>query len=198
MYSPIAQSPFLLVLLPLIVGIVLQYFGCDMRWSIIAALLGSAIVLLSFWVKREKQFSLRWLFAVGAALLFVAVGGMSTYTKQKTLEHTLSDSIQTYVGYVTDTPQDKPNSVAHRIYIPEESINVVCYLQKDSLRVPLCVGAEIAFQTQLQAFRNAGNPNEFDYEQYMYNQGFVASAYLSSYSWIETGGVNTSLKIFAL
>ena len=198
MYSPIAQTPFLLVLLPLIVGIVLQYFGSDIRWSIVAALLGSAIVLLSFGTKWAKQFSQRWLFTVGAVLLFVAVGGMATYTKQQSLDYTLSDSIQTYVGYVTDTPQEKPNSVAHKIYIPKEDINVVCYLQKDSLRTPLPVGTEIAFQVQLQTFRNAGNPNEFDYERYMYNQGFVASAYLSNYSWMETGETNTSLKIVAL
>ncbi len=102
------------------------------------------------------------------------------------------------MGYVTDTPQEKPNSVAHKIYIPKEGINVVCYLQKDSLRTPLPVGTEIAFQAQLQTFRNAGNPNEFDYERYMYNQGFVASAYLSNYSWIATGETNTSLKIVAL
>lgn len=198
MYSPISKTPFLLLLVPLIQGIILQYFGCDIRWSIVAALLGSAIILFSFLLKKERGFSLRWSFVVGVFFLFSCFGGMSTYMKQKSLEYVVSDSVRTYIGYVTDSPQEKPNSIAYKIHLKNESVNIVCYLQNDSLHKPLSVGTEIAFQTQLQEFRNAGNPNEFDYVKYMYNQGFVATTYLSNYSWMVTGNAVNSLKIYAL
>lgn len=198
MNNPISKTPFLFLLIPLVLGIVVQYYGVNIIWSIIVALLGSSIILFSFFIKREKQYRFRWIFGIGTFLLFIAFGGGTTYFKQQSLEYTLSDSIQTYVGYVTETPQEKPRSVAHKIYLENEDINVVCYLQKDSTMLPLEVGDEIIFLSQLQGFKNAGNPDDFDYERYMYNQGFVASTYLTSASWIKTGESHNSLKIFAL
>lgn len=199
MNNPISKTPFVFVLIPLVVGIVLQYYTeVDIIWSIIVALLGSTIMLSSFLQKQDRSYKLRWLFGIGVLILFASFGGVSTFLKQQSLDYTLSDSIQTYIGYVTDSPQEKPRSVAYNLYLEDQKINIVCYLQKDSTRNAPEIGDEIAFLSRLQNFKNAGNPNEFAYDKYMYNQGFVGSTYLTSASWISTGHSHQSLKIFAL
>lgn len=155
-------------------------------------------MLLSFWRKRFKEFSFRWIFGIATIFLLLGIGTARVYVKQDALNFTLPDSTEFYIGYVTEMPQEKPRSVAHKIHLVKENVDVVCYLAKDSLRLPLEVGDEIAFLTQLQPFKNMGNPDDFDYEQYMYNQGFVASSYLSSASWLKTGNHHSSLRIVAL
>lgn len=198
MNSPISKTPFLFLLIPLVFGILVQYYGCNIVWSIIVACLGSSIILFSYLNPKGSTYSLRWLFGSGVVLFFIGLGGVSTYVKQQSLDYVLVDSTQTYIGYVTETPQTKPRSVAYKVQLTTENVNVVCYLAKDSAVASLGVGDELIFISRLQAFKNAGNPNEFEYDKYMYNQGFVASAYLSSSSWIRTGKTHHSLKIFAL
>lgn len=196
--NPLSKTPFLFLLLALVVGIFLQYYGQNIIWSAIAFLLGITIVLFSFLIKTQLQYRFRWLFGVGIFLLFIVVGASRTYTKQESLNYPLTDSLQTYIGYVTDTPQDKPRSVACEVYVIQEDINIVCYLQKDSVQQYPKVGEEIIFAGKLQAFKNRGNPNDFDYEKYMYNKGFIASVYLPTSFWILTGEENGSLRIHAL
>lgn len=198
MHNPISRTPFLFLLIPLILGILLQYYGLNRLWSIIAVFLGSAIVLLSFFIKKRQEYNLRWIFGVGVFFLFVAFGGATTYSKQQSLEYVFSDGVETYIGYVAETPQYKPRSIAYKIHLEKEDVNVVCYFEKDTTQLPLGVGNELVFMAQLQPFKNAGNPDDFDYERYMYNQGFVANVYLTNNSWIATGKSKSSLKILAL
>lgn len=196
--NPLSKTPFLFLLTALVAGILLQYYGCNILWCAIVFPVGGTIVLFSYLVKREKQYSLRWLFGLGVFFLFVAVGAFRTYQKQESLNFSLDDSVQTYVGYVTDTPQDKPQSVACKIHLKRENANVVCYLQKDSAKKPPEVGDEIIFYANLQSFKNRGNPDDFDYQKYMYNSGFVGSAYLPTASWRQTGKQDRSLFTRAL
>lgn len=193
-----SKTPFLYLLIPLVGGILLQYYNQNIIWSIIFSLVGGLIILFSFFEKKFHSYQYRWVFGLGILFVFLAIGGFKTGLKQNQMEYALSDSIQLYVGYITETPQDKPRSVAHEVYLPDEDIKVICYLAKDSLLLPLYVGDEIAFMGKLQAFKNMGNPDDFDYERYMYNQGFVASTYLYSASWIRTGNKHQSLSTIAL
>lgn len=196
--SPLSKTPFLFPLIALISGIILQYYGQNIIWSIITLFLGGVIMLLSHQIKYENQFSYRWLFGVGIFFSFIAVGGFRTSLKQETLKYELSDSLRTYVGFVINTPQNKPRSIACKVYVEKEDVNIVCYLQKDSIKSYPKVGDQIIFVGQLQSFKNRGNPNDFDYQKYMYNQGFVASVFLNSNSWQLTGDQSKSLFIKAL
>ena len=114
---PLSKTPFLFPLLALITGILVQYYGQNIIWSIIALLVGGVIILLSYLLKLEKQFTYRWAFGLGVFFSFLAVGGFRTSLKQESLTYKLSDTYQTYVGYVIDTPQEKPHSLACKVHI---------------------------------------------------------------------------------
>lgn len=156
-------------------------------------------MLSSFLISEKKQFRWRWLFGVGVCLFVMGAGIVSTSFRQEQSEYTFSDEIQVYQGIVAETPQEKPRSVAYKVYLPEEDKRIVCYFQIDSSQEEkLQPGDEFLFRAQIQPFKNMGNPDDFDYVRYMYDQGFAGSSYLTKQSWQRTGKVVTSLKTDAL
>lgn len=156
-------------------------------------------MLLSYFVPKDRQFSLRWLFGLGVVLATVGIGSFSTAHRQHLSEYTFSGTRNLYRGIVTDSPREKAKTVAYRVFLPDEDKQVVCYFQRDSLISDrLNPGDEFLFYGEIQPFRNMGNPDDFDYVRYMYNQNFVGSVYISSDAYKRTGEVSSNLKDQAL
>lgn len=199
MRNPLSKIPFLFLLLSLIVGILFQYYFKNEYISIVFFLSGTMAMLLSYFVPKDRQFSLRWLFGLGVVLATVGIGSFSTAHRQHLSEYTFSGTRNLYRGIVTDSPQEKAKTVAYRVFLPDEDKQVVCYFQRDSLISDrLNPGDEFLFYGEIQPFRNMGNPDDFDYVRYMYNQNFVGSVYISSDAYKRTGGVSSNLKYQAL
>lgn len=156
-------------------------------------------MLLSYLVSKDRQFSLRWLFGLGVVLATVGIGALSTAYRQHLSEYTFSGTRNLYIGIVTDSSQEKAKTVAYRVFLPDEDKQVVCYFQRDSLiSERLNPGDEFLFYGEIQPFRNMGNPDDFDYVRYMYNQNIVGSVYISSDAYKRTGEVSSNLKYQAL
>ena len=199
MRNPLSKLPFLFLLIPLIAGILLQYFFRLQYISIALLLAGTTAMLISYLIPKDKQFSWRWFFGAGAILCVSGIGILTTSFRQDLSEYTFTGEAEIYLGVVTDTPQEKPRSSAYRVFLPQEDKQIVCYFQRDSLnKEKLLPGDEFLFQAKVQPFRNMGNPDDFDYVRYMYNQGFSGSTYVSGDSWKATGKVSSSVKYQAL
>lgn len=199
MRNPLSKIPFLFLLLSLIVGILFQYYFKNEYISIVFFLSGTMAMLLSYLVPKDRRFSLRWLFGLGVVLATVGIGSFSTAHRQHLSEYTFSGTRNLYRGIVTDSPQEKAKTVAYRVFLPDEDKQVVCYFQRDSLiSERLNPGDEFLFYGEVQPFRNMGNPDDFDYVRYMYNQNFVGSVYISSDVYKRTGEVSSNLKYQAL
>lgn len=199
MYNPLSKIPFLFLLIPLIAGILFQYYLKKEYLSIVFFLIGISAMLLSYFVPKDRQFSLRWLFGFGVIFVITGIGISATAYRQHLSAFSYSDEAGIYKGIVTDSPQEKPKTTAYRVYLPKEDRQIVCYFQRDSLEASrLQPGDEFLFNGKIQPFRNMGNPDDFDYVRYMYNQGFVGSVYVSSDSYKVTGKVSSSFKYQAL
>lgn len=199
MRNPLSKLPFLFLLIPLIAGILLQYFFNLQYISIALLLTGTITMLISYLIPKDKQFSWRWLFGAGAIICVSGIGIVATSFRQDRSDYIFTDEAKIYLGVVTDTPQEKPRSIAYRVFLPQEDKQIVCYFQRDSLhKDKLLPGDEFLFQAKIQPFRNMGNPDDFDYVRYMYNQGFSGSAYVSTDLWKATGKISSSLKYKAL
>lgn len=199
MRNPLSKIPFLFLLLSLIVGILFQYYFKNEYISIVFFLSGTMAMLLSYLVPKDRQFSLRWLFGLGVVLATVGIGSFSTAHRQYLSECTFSGTRNLYRGIVTDSPQEKAKTVAYRVFLPDEDKQVVCYFQRDSLISDrLNPGDEFLFYGEIQPFRNMGNPDDFDYVRYMYNQNFVGSVYVSSDAYKRIGEVSSNFKYQAL
>lgn len=156
-------------------------------------------MLFSFSIPENQQFRLRWIFGFGSILFLMGIGVVSTTFMQERSTFQFSDKAEIYIGVVTDTPQEKPKTIAYRVHLEKENKDIVCYIQRDSLIVErLQPGDEFVFYGKIQPFKNMGNPDDFGYVRYMYNQGFVGSLYLNNHSWKSTGNISSSLKSKAL
>jgi len=197
MQNPLAKTPFLLLLIPLIIGILLQYYLEIINWSIAFFFAGIIVMLCSYFLPVNKNYPLRWLFGSGLFFLLIGVGMVSTSFCQDKSEFAFDNENNLYRGIVIDIPQEKPRSVAYRVYLPDIDKQMVCYFQPDSMRSELKPGDEFIFDAVIQPFRNSGNPDDFDYVRYMYNKGYVGSAYVSAHSWMATRNLSASVKIQA-
>ncbi|NDV93319.1 ComEC family competence protein [Dysgonomonas sp. 521] len=199
MRNPLSKIPFLFLLIPLIAGILFQYYLKIEYLSIVFFLIGILVMLLSYFVPKDRQFSLRWLFGFGVIFAITGIGISATAYRQQLSEFAYPDDARIYKGIVTDSPQEKPKTTAYRVCLPKEDRQIVCYFQRDSLEASrLQPGDEFLFYGKIQPFRNMGNPDDFDYVRYMYNQNFVGSVYVPSDSYKVTGEVSSSFNCQAL
>lgn len=196
MKNPLTKTPFLFFLIPLIVGILLQYYFKIEYMSIAFSLIGVIAMLFSYLVVEKQQFRWRWLFGAGLMLFLISVGIVSTSFSQQRSDFTFSNNVEVYEAVVADTPQKKPRSTAYKVYLPAQNKQVICYFQKGESDSPeMHPGDVFLFQGRIQPFRNMG---DFDYARYMYNQGIAGSVYVSSQSWHVEDRTVFSLQYFAL
>lgn len=199
MKNPFSKVPFLFLLIPLVIGILFQYYIESQYIGVALFLIGGVTMLFSYLLPERIQFSWRWLFGAGVFSAVIGIGVVSTSFCQMQSEFTFPDEAKSYRAVVTNTPQEKPRTTAYKAYLPQEDKQIVCYFQKDSLLVSsLQPGDEFIFYGKVQPFRNLGNSDDFDYVRYMYNQGFAGSSYIESQKWKKTGEVSLSLKYQAL
>lgn len=197
MKNPFSKTPFLFLSIPLLLGILLQYYLIlDIKWSISISLLGVVLILLSFIPRFNFIFKWRWLFGAGVFIFLLAIGGISTQYQQSQMRFDYDAQEFAYRGIIVDLPQVKKKSIAYNVYLPDQDKTIICYFsQSDSLAANLLPSNEFLFSSPIQAFSNFGN---FDYARYMYNRGFVGSSYIPSHQWLYTNKDKQSLQTLAL
>ncbi|NDW17697.1 ComEC family competence protein [Dysgonomonas sp. 216] len=192
------KTPFLRFLIPLIVGILIQYYlYVPTSIGFILLFAGLAIMLVSFFINPQKQFGLRWLFGAGLfSCLFAFAVFLTTHSQQKAT-FSFPDNKESYQGLIINSPQTKENSIMCEVKLDNRK-KVICYLQPGIRSRQLQVGENIMFFGKIEPFKNFGDPDEFDYAHYMYNKGFSGSVFLYSSNWETTEGKSFSPSTIAL
>lgn len=194
----ISKIPFFRLLLPAIGAIAFSAHVAEIPFPAIICVVGAVVVGLSFLISEKRQFSYRWLFGAGISLFIFGLFGMLYQFRSAQTDFIFPEQPITCIGVVTDIPQEKARSFACNLKTthPVEK-NIVVYLQKDDQAAQLQPGNEIVFSAKVQPFKNFGNPDDFDYAQFMRNKGFSGSAYLSATNWKTTGRTELSLHVIA-
>lgn len=193
----ITKAPFFRLLLPLLLGIVIQYYCHIGKWSIIPIALGLGIILLSYFVPKSKILGHQFRFGYGVCFILLGVGVISTMLRQQMSAFTFPDVSETYTATVVDIPQEKPSSYAYRVKLKNCNKQIVCYFSKEDNLEDLKVGDTFTFFSQIQAFKSRGNPGEFDYARYMYNKGYSGMTFVRSDRWQKEQVSNSDLFIKA-
>ncbi|MDD2244032.1 MAG: ComEC/Rec2 family competence protein [Dysgonamonadaceae bacterium] len=191
------KLPFIWFLLPALVAIFFCSLISPIHYFWIVGLIGILLICISFFVKRQFEFELRWIFGAGSFLFIFFLFCLSFQYRENNSTCTFSNNEDLYLGYVIDIPEQKSKTIAcnFRLIYPEEK-KVVLYLEKDSSAYSLSPGTEFLFKAKMQPLKNFGNPDDFDYVSYMKNQGFSASVYVPFNKWIATGKtVNTIVTL---
>ncbi|MBK8609730.1 MAG: ComEC/Rec2 family competence protein [Chitinophagaceae bacterium] len=192
------QAPFIRLLLPLVAGILLQWYFQISATAIVFSLVSFGLAFILFLLlPMALRYKLKPLQGVFIQLIFISLGMLLTW--QKDVRHQAgwygnryTDS--SYLAVQIDEPpveKAKSFKVACRVRsIIENGKSVDCkgklllYFNKDSARKIPQYGDRILIHKNLQPIKNSGNPAAFDYQQYAAFQGFFRQVFLTENDWV--------------
>lgn len=192
------EAPFTRLLLPLIAGIILQWYLQFSLDIIIASFIFCCVVYFIFrQLPIALRFKLQVLQGFMIQLLIVATGCWLTW--QKDLRHHSS----WYGNYYTDSSYllvriDEPLVEKNKTYKADGLVEavvqdgktiategkVILYFSKDSSETTLKYGDRVLIHGNLREIKNSGNPGAFNYQRYAAFQGVFHNAFLKDKDWI--------------
>lgn len=199
------SSPFVRLLLPVIAGILIQYYLSLELSIIIVALISFSIVLLLFrFLPLSLRFKLQGLQGMAMVLLIIASATLFTYiNNDKNLSSWYGNQYNkdSYLIVKINEPiQEKTRSykaeaivdqiiTGDRVYA--SSGKLLLYFEKDSgQQIPLQYGSRIIFKKTLQEITNSGNPGAFNYKRYSAFQHIFHQVFLKKNDWTTLSGID--------
>lgn len=188
--------PFVRILLPLLLGILLGAW-MDKPLTIVWVGLLVFIAPLFYFANQRGNIRERWLFG---ALLTCALIGFGYWRASSHSElhrdthfsqRTAGDAVQ-LVGLIADLPVVKERSVqvelrteylSARDSFQSATGNVLLYFTKDSNSLSLNSGDRLIVQASPELSEPPGNPEAFDYRRYLHFQNIHYKAYVSTTGW---------------
>ena len=174
MNSLIGRTPFLRLLIPVIIGIVASAFlPFESAYWLPISLTGLAAMLLSLFVQKEKRYKARWLFGAGFSLFLCAFASLLYQEAEKDAAYDFPESEAYFIGTILDIPEVKPRSMACHIETTYPiKKRVLLYLELSNEARQLAPGDELVFRARMRPFQNMGNPDDFDYVRFMQIKDF--------------------------
>jgi competence protein ComEC len=186
------KAPFIRLLLPMIAGIIGQWYLQFSMVFIVIAIGCFAALALAFNLLPEKiRFSINWINGISLHLLIIAAAALITHqkdirSKPAWFGHIYHDSDYLVVR-INEPLTEKAKSykaegiietVIHHDTSTKVSGKLLLYFSKDSVLPTLGYGDKILLRKNLQSIKNSGNPGGFNYERYAAFQQYFHNAYL--------------------
>src|SRR5665647_3052111 len=200
------KAPFIRLLLPLVAGILLQwYLQIPLAICMVGTISFFIAYLLFLLFPIAVRFKLQSLQAIILNLLLVSIGLLITW--QKDLRHTSTWFGQYYqdsdylVVRIDEPLVEKVKSYKADGYVEAVIHNdsvifckgkVLMYFSKDSLQPPLHYGDKILINKNLQRIKNSGNPGAFNYERYAAFQSTFHNVFLKEKDWVKLDDKNVN------
>lgn len=216
------QIPCLRLLLPLIVGILLQYhFNLSINLLLVVSIISLIFIVAIVFISTYLKFKLRWVQGVFLTLLFIGVGGCLSYAKNisnrttwvgnyfiqnepllVTLQENLAIKQKSYKALATVEAVYKNNNW--------QSVegDVLLYFRKDSTIPPIQYGSQILIKNNVVSIVNSGNPGGFNYARFcsfqqIHFQGFLKDQDFSiltstKTNWFIESLINIRTKVLSI
>lgn len=199
------QAPFLRLLLPLIAGILLQYYIQPPVFVAWAVLSFAVTAILLFNLRPSFiQFKFSWFNGVMMFLLFISLGTIVGFYKNIT-HHTewYGHHVHEKSGiFVTiEEPLSEREKSYRALAAAEQVVNndsiirvkgsLLLYFPKDSANLPV-YGSRLFITKHLQRITSSGNPGAFDYQQYAALQNLYHQVFLKKGEYFLLPGRKTS------
>ncbi len=200
------QMPFVRLIIPLIAGIILQWYLQFSLSSLIVIAVVVCVPLLAFsFLSPSLKFSLQWLQGTALSLFIAATGCLITYEKDIShhkdwVGNHYQDSVPV-LATLQEPLVEKAKSYKAEATVEAIQLNghwqkvtgkILIYFNKDSIIPPLKYGSQVLFLKPLQLIKNSGNPGSFDYKRYNAFQDIYHQVFLKEdeYSITNTTNVN--------
>ena len=205
------KTPFLRFIIPLIAGIILQwYFQLPLGFGIIVFTTAFVPLLLFFQLNYYRKFRYRWVQGVLMHLVITALGMVLIFVNDIrnnknwfAKQYRPADKL---IVTLNEQPVSKKNSYKAEAAVTsiirndtffKTNGNIIIYFKKDSIINQYRPGMQLIFRRVLQEIKNNGNPAAFDYREYALFKGTTHQVYLTSKDYEVLAGKNISgLKNF--
>jgi len=198
--------PFLRILIPLIAGILVQfYLQPPVYWIYIIAGTGILMLLSPLLLDVATLYSIRWMPGIGLTFLFFALGGFLTIHRNTANDNSWIGKHYQPASQVIVTIQEPvvEKTRSYKALAKIESVlsdnettavkgDMLIYFQKDSIKPSLYYGSQILITKPLQPIANSGNPGGFDYKRYCAFQGIYYQAFLKPGDYIVLHSTKTN------
>jgi competence protein ComEC len=194
-FNPYGNTPFVRFFIPLALGILLfNFFPSPVSlFGYITLTLFIVLLLFHFIIKAYFKPFLMWVWGILLTVSLCIFGYVLSSMQYPLYHHTFSDFPKSLiVAQVQTTPEIKTSVVklsvsmkavkANNKWISTRE-NCLLYIPKDSHAVNIQVGDDMVFFSKPQEPKNNGNPDEFDYKQFLAYHHFSYTAYAKAYQW---------------
>ncbi len=209
---PIQKAPFVKILIPFVIGIICRYkIEIPFLW-IIPAILGGVFLFLFYLNKRGKDaiahFQIRHCFGIGLCFVWLLVGMLVVDVHNSRSIIAISNSQTPYLQIqLVSEHRHKNNHIlfdAVLLYgIKDDSCRnlqkqkILLYFTQNPRVQKLLRDDVLLIKNNLIPIKSAGNPDEFDYAEYMKMRHINYMQFLSD-EWVLLGRCNKfSIKSFA-
>jgi competence protein ComEC len=204
LFDDIKQHPIFRILVPFVLGIVIALWikpviDNFLVWMSIIVYVLMLFIVFSF---TAKQYRINWIFGLFVHLGFFWMGFLLTSQYMGGVNNSsLENAEGELVGVVVSEPEIKEKTIKVKVDIEAYRIknnwygtqaNMLLYLEKNQDATQLKLGDKIVFSPELTQYQNSGNPEEFDYEKYMWHQLIAYSDYINSTEWMKIGQSRTN------
>jgi competence protein ComEC len=191
-------APFVRLILPLVVGIVFQWY-IKLPLFINASIIAFILILLIFFnvLSIEKRYKFQWVQGLLINAIICCIGIFLCWQKdirnnQNWFGKYYNDTCALIVK-INEPPIIKENSIKADGIVEAIVENgtakkvdgkLLIYFSKEDSITPLKYGDRILIQSELQQIKNAGNPGGFNYSRYMIFQQTAHQVYLKQNKFI--------------
>lgn len=176
------KYPFIRLLIPFVLGIWLSYscFDLGKNGAKIALIAIVSIGIIAFMVASTiKDYKYRWVFGVILNLHLILIGVAVVHIRNDDLD----DDCGSFVARLAECPTEKEKSVKVVLEMQSDQGLVMAYFEKNERSLGLQYGDVIVFFVPPNIVESSKNPEQFDYQKYLYRKGILRQVYLKNDSW---------------
>lgn len=189
------KYPFIRLLMPFALGIWLS-FSCLNLSKIEVNVVLIAVVFLGITLfvihSAVKSYRYRWVFGAILNLDLILIGVAIVHIRNDDLDQ---DS-DVWVARLIECPTEKEKSVKVIADMQSDQGLVMVYFEKNERSLSLKYGDVVVFHEPPKPVEPPKNPEQFDYQKYLFRKGVLRQVYLKNDSW-EKLAVNRANQIYA-
>ena len=176
------KYPFIRLLMPFALGIWLSFSCLNLSKTevnivlIVVVFLGITLFVVHSAVKGYRY---RWVFGAILNLHLILIGVAIVHIRNDDLD----DDSDVWVARLIECPTEKEKSVKVIADMQSDQGLVMVYFEKNERSLSLKYGDVVVFHEPPKPVEPPKNPEQFDYQKYLFRKGILRQVYLKNDSW---------------
>ena len=190
------KYPFIRLLMPFALGIWLSFSYLDLSEIEVNIVLIAVVflcIVLFVIASAVKDYKYRWVFGVILNLHLVLIGVAIVHIRNDDLD----EDSDVWVVRLMECPTEKEKSVKVIANMQSDQGLVMVYFEKNERSLSLKYGDVVVFHEPPKLVEPPMNPEQFDYQKYLFRKGILRQVYLKNDTW-EKLEENRANPVYAL